>query len=58
MQFKRIFTAVYQDLQELKTGARTTVYINNATQEVEAIEAITQLANATTTDRSTIVSLM
>lgn len=50
MQFKRIFTAVYQDLQELKTGARTTVYINNATQEVEAIEAITQLANATTTD--------
>jgi len=56
-QFKRMFTVAHQDLQESRATARTTGYANNATQEVEALEAITQLANATTADRSTIASL-
>ena len=37
---------------------RTIGYANNTTQEVETMEAITQLKNTTTIDYATIASLM
>ena len=60
-EFKQKFTEAHQDLQESQATARSTGYAGYANavtaQDNEAIEAITQLANATTADRTTIVTL-
>ena len=55
-----MFTEAHQDLQESQATSRSTGYSGSAnavTQESEALEAITQLANATTADRLSIATL-
>ena len=56
-EFQRIFTEAHQDLHEPRTTSRSRVHTNYASQDSSEIEAITQLANATTADRTTMTTL-
>ena len=56
-EFQRLFTEAHQDLQESRATSRSSGHANFATQESPALEALTQLANAATADRTAMATL-
>ena len=56
-EFQRIFTEAHQDLQESSTTARSSGQANYASQESTALEALTQLTNGASADRTTMATL-
>ena len=56
-EFQHLFTEAHEDLQESRATSGSTGYVNYVTQDSTGLEALTQLANAATADKTAMATL-